>query len=131
MQLLPALENKTAVSASFDIRNINRTTGTILSNEISKKYNGEGLPMDTIHFKFRGSAGQSFGAFAAPGIKFELEGEANDYFGKGLSGGRLIIYPDRITTFRPEENIIIGNVAFYGATAEKHIFGDRLESVSV
>jgi glutamate synthase (NADPH/NADH) large chain len=82
------------------------------------------LPDDTIHIRFRGSAGQSFGVFTAKGITFELEGEANDYFGKGLSGGKLIVYPDRESTFKPEDNIIIGNVAFYGATSgEAYIRG--------
>lgn len=83
----------------------------------SKKYKAKGLPDNTIHFTFKGSAGQSFGAFLAPGLTFELEGEANDYFGKGLSGGRLIVYPDKEATLKPEDNIIIGNVAFYGATS--------------
>jgi glutamate synthase (NADPH) large chain len=90
------------------------------------------LPQDTIHFSFRGSAGQSFGAFVAPGVKFELEGEANDYFGKGLSGGKLIVYPDRESTFKPEDNIIVGNVAFYGATSgEAYIRGQAGERFCV
>ncbi len=110
----PALDNGEKVYGELDMLNTHRTVGTILSNEISKIYKKQGLPPDTIHVKFRGSAGQSFGAFGAPGIKFELEGEANDYFGKGLSGGRLIVYPDRTASFVPEEQIIIGNVAFYG-----------------
>ena len=96
----------------------------MLSHEISKKYKGVGLPDDTIHLKFRGSAGQSFAAFSAKGITFELEGEANDYFGKGLSGSRLIVYPDRTSTYEAYENVIIGNVAFYGATSgEAYING--------
>jgi glutamate synthase (NADPH/NADH) large chain len=120
----PALEEARNVKAEFNIININRSVGAILSNEISKIYGGQGLPAGTIDFKFRGSAGQSFGAFGTKGIRFELEGEANDYFGKGLSGGQLIIYPDRIAKFVPEENIIIGNVAFYGATSgEAYIRG--------
>ncbi len=120
----PALEEAKPVKAEFEIININRAVGTILSNEVSKKYKGEGLPEGTIDIKFRGSAGQSFGAFGAPGLRFELEGEANDYFGKGLSGGQLIVYPDKISTFVPEEHIIIGNVAFYGATlGEAYIRG--------
>jgi glutamate synthase (NADPH/NADH) large chain len=119
-----ALENAEPVSAEFEIRNIDRTTGAMLSNEISKVYKGVGLPEDTIQFMFKGSAGQSFGAFAAPGVTFRLEGEGNDYFGKGLSGGKLIIYPSREAGFKPEENIIIGNVAFYGATSgEAYIRG--------
>jgi glutamate synthase (NADPH) large chain len=120
----PALENAEPVIAEFNIVNINRSAGTLLSNEISKKYKGEGLPNGTIHIKFKGSAGQSFGAFGAPGVQFELEGEANDYFGKGLSGGHLIVYPDKSTKFEPSKNIIIGNVAFYGATSgEAYIRG--------
>ncbi len=105
------------VKAAFDIKNTDRTAGTILSNEITKKYKAAGLPDDTIHFKFTGTAGQSFGAFNTKGVTLELEGDANDYFGKGLSGARLIIYPAKEATFVPEENIIIGNVAFYGATS--------------
>jgi len=113
----PALEDKTPVFAAFDVKNVDRTTGTLLSNEISKKYGSVGLPDNTINFKFKGSAGQSFGAFAAKGISFELEGEANDYVGKGLSGAQLAIYPAENSTFTPEDNIIIGNVALYGATS--------------
>jgi glutamate synthase (NADPH/NADH) large chain len=113
----PAIDNKTRVTASFDIKNTDRTVGTILSNEITKKYRSTGLPDNTIHFKLNGTAGQSFGAFATNGITLELEGDANDYFGKGLSGARLIIYPPRNAVFVPEENSIIGNVAFYGATS--------------
>jgi glutamate synthase (NADPH/NADH) large chain len=113
----PALEEAEQVQEKFIIRNTDRSVGALLSNEISKRYKGKGLPDDTIHFQFKGSAGQSFGVFAAPGITFELEGEANDYFGKGLSGARLIVYPDKEATFKPEDNIIIGNVAFYGATS--------------
>jgi len=112
-----ALADKTPVFATFDVKNIDRTIGTLLSNEISKKYGSVGLPDNTINFKFKGSAGQSFGAFAAKGISFELEGEANDYVGKGLSGAQLAIYPAANSTFTPENNIIIGNVAMYGATS--------------
>src|SRR6195952_2882136 len=112
-----ALEDKTPVFASFDVRNVDRTIGTLLSNEISKKYGSAGLPDNTINYKFKGSAGQSFGAFATKGISFELEGEANDYVGKGLSGAQLAIYPSEKATFTPEDNIIIGNVALYGATS--------------
>jgi glutamate synthase (NADPH/NADH) large chain len=119
-----ALEKSEAVTGSFPITNQNRAVGTMLSNEISKLYLGEGLPKNTIHYKFNGSAGQSFGAFAAPGITFELEGEANDYFGKGLSGAQLILYPDKKINYDPTQNIIVGNVAFYGATAgESYIRG--------
>ena len=113
----PALENQKAVKAEFRIKNTDRTTGTILSNEITKRYKAAGLPDNTIHFKFKGTAGQSFGSFNTAGVTLELEGDANDYFGKGLSGARLIIYPPRQATFVPEENSIVGNVAFYGATS--------------
>jgi len=120
----PALETGKKVVLEYAINNVDRTTGAILSNEISKKYKGEGLPEDTITVRFRGSAGQSFGAFLAPGVRFELEGDANDYFGKGLSGGKLIIFPDRNATFTAEKNIIVGNVSFYGATSgEAYIRG--------
>jgi glutamate synthase (NADPH) large chain len=119
-----SLDNKSATAASFKIINTDRTVGAMLSYQISCKYKGTGLPEDTIHFKFTGSAGQSFGAFTAPGIKFELEGEANDYFGKGLSGAKLIVYPSSKATYKPSDNIIIGNVAFYGATSgEAYIRG--------
>ncbi len=113
----PALDSLEKVNASFNIKNTDRTTGTLLSNEISKKYKAAGLPNDTIHFKFTGTAGQSFAAFNTKGVTLELEGDANDYFGKGLSGAKLIIYPSKDAGFIPEENIIIGNVAFYGATS--------------
>ena len=113
----PAIDKKEKVKAKFDIKNTDRTTGTILSNEITKIYKAEGLPDNTIHFKFNGTAGQSFGAFNTKGVTLELEGDANDYFGKGLSGAQLIVYPDKQASFVPEENIIIGNVAFYGATS--------------
>lgn len=88
----------------------------MLSNEITKIYRADGLPEDTIHYTFKGTAGQSFGAFNTNGVTLELEGDANDYFGKGLSGAKLIVYPDKKASFVPENNIIIGNVAFYGAT---------------
>jgi glutamate synthase (NADPH/NADH) large chain len=113
----PAIDKKEKVKASFPIKNTDRTTGTILSNEITKVYKAEGLPEDTIHFNFKGTAGQSFGAFNTKGVTLELEGDANDYFGKGLSGAQLIVYPDKKASFIPEENIIIGNVALYGATS--------------
>jgi glutamate synthase (NADPH/NADH) large chain len=119
-----ALEQAIPVTGNFQIKNIDRSVGVMLSNEISKIYGGTGLPEDTVHFKFTGSAGQTFGGFLAKGVNFELEGEANDYFGKGLSGGKLIVYPSRNARFTPEENIIIGNVAFYGATSgEAYING--------
>jgi glutamate synthase (NADPH/NADH) large chain len=113
----PALADKTPVFENYDIKNTDRTLGTLLSNEISKIYGSAGLPDNTINYKFKGSAGQSFGAFATKGILFELEGEGNDYVGKGLSGARLAIYPSPDATFTTAENIIIGNVALYGATS--------------
>jgi len=112
-----ALEKTEPVKEHFEIENIKRTVGATLSHEVSKRFGSKGLPPKTIDFSFRGSAGQSFGAFLAPGITFELEGESNDYVGKGLSGGEIIVYPDKESDFIPEENIIIGNVAFYGATS--------------
>ena len=120
----PALERGEPVSATLPIRNSNRVTGTILGSEVTQRYGAEGLPEDTIRLHFQGSAGQSFGAFLPPGITLDLEGDANDYVGKGLSGGKIIIHPPEGTTFRAEENIIIGNVAFYGATSgEAYIRG--------
>jgi len=128
----PALEQGEHVKAEFPIRNTDRTTGTLLSNEISKKFKALGLPNDTLHFKFTGTAGQSFGAFNARGITLELEGDANDYFGKGLSGARLIAYPPKESIFVPEENIIIGNTSFYGATeGEAYIRGKAGERFCV
>ncbi|WP_028296107.1 glutamate synthase large subunit [Olivibacter sitiensis] len=120
-QAKPALENKTPVFGVFEVKNTDRTVGTLLSNEVSKRYGSEGLPDNTINYKFVGSAGQSFGAFAAKGLSFELEGEANDYVGKGLSGAQLAIYVSEKSTLTPQENIIIGNVALYGATSG-HLF---------
>ena len=119
-----ALEHQTAVAFTHKIRNCNRTAGATLSYEISKRYGSKGLPEGTIKIKFEGSAGQSFGAFLAPGVTFELEGDANDYFGKGLSGGNLVIYPSKKSTFRPQDNSITGNVNLFGATAgEVYIHG--------
>ncbi|BAF58915.1 glutamate synthase domain 2 [Pelotomaculum thermopropionicum SI] len=120
----PALERGEPVEARLPIRNTNRVVGTLLGYEVTKRYGGAGLPDDTIRLYFEGSAGQSFGAFVPRGITLILEGDANDYFGKGLSGGRLIVFPPAKSTFVPEENIIIGNVAFYGATSgEAYIRG--------
>jgi glutamate synthase (NADPH/NADH) large chain len=113
----PALLRGEKIVASYKIKNTDRTVGTIISNEISKQYKSAGLPDDTIHFKFTGTAGQSFGAFNTKGMTLELEGDANDHFGKGLSGARLVVYPSSEATFVPEDNILIGNVAFYGATS--------------
>jgi glutamate synthase (ferredoxin) len=120
----PALERKEKVSATLDIKNVNRVVGTIVGSELSRRYGAEGLPEDTIRIHFRGSAGQSFGAFMPRGMTWILEGDANDYLGKGLSGGKIILYPPEGSTFVPEENIVTGNVALYGATAgEAYIRG--------
>ncbi len=113
----PAIERGEKVVARLPIRNVNRVVGTITGSEITRKWGAAGLPEDTVRIQFTGSAGQSFGAFLPRGMTFLLEGDANDYVGKGLSGGKLIISPPAGSTFVPEENIIIGNVAFYGATA--------------
>ncbi|RYZ29383.1 MAG: glutamate synthase subunit alpha, partial [Chitinophagaceae bacterium] len=127
-----AIDHIVPVTTSFTIVNTDRAVGTILSNEISKKYGSAGLPNDTIHFKFTGTAGQSFAAFNTKGVTMELEGDANDYFGKGLSGAKLVVYPSSRATFVPEENIIIGNVAFYGATSgEAYIRGKAGERFCV
>jgi glutamate synthase (NADPH/NADH) large chain len=112
-----ALEHGEPVRAQLTIRNVNRTVGTILGHEVTNRHGGDGLPADTIDLTFTGSAGQSFGAFVPKGITLRLEGDANDYLGKGLSGGRLVIRPDRATTFAAEDQIIAGNVIAYGATA--------------
>ena len=128
----PALERGEAVEAGFAIRNVNRTVGTILGNEITRRTDGEGLPEHTIRFKATGSAGQSFMAFAPRGLTIELEGEANDYFCKGLSGGTAVLYPPRESTFDPNENVIVGNVSFYGATGGKaYILGPAGERFCV
>jgi len=118
-----AIEKGEKVKATLPIKNINRVVGTILGNEITKRH-WEGLPEDTVHLHFQGSAGQSFGAFVPKGVTLELEGDANDYVGKGLSGGKIIVYPPKGSTFVAQENIIIGNVALYGATSgEVYISG--------
>jgi glutamate synthase domain-containing protein 3 len=121
-QAKPALENKKPVKIELPINNVNRAVGAILSSEISLRYEAEGLPADTIHCKFKGSAGQSFGAWLAPGVTLELEGDTNDYVGKGLSGGRIVVYPPKEATYVPEENIIVGNVALYGAVKGEAYF---------
>jgi glutamate synthase (NADPH/NADH) len=113
----PALTKGLPVRIECDVVNTDRALGTTLSNRVSKRYGLEGLPKDTIHINLRGSAGQSLGAYLAPGITLELDGDANDYVGKGLSGGRIIVYPPKNAIFKPEENIIIGNVCLYGATS--------------
>jgi len=120
----PALENKEKVLAVLPIRNVNRVVGTIVGSEVTRRWGAEGLPEDTIEIHFTGSAGQSFGAFMPKGMTFFLEGDSNDYVGKGLTGGKIIVYPPAQSTFVPEENIIIGNVALYGATSgEAYICG--------
>ena len=116
-QAAPALERGEPVRIELAIRNVHRTVGTMLSGEIARRYGGAGLPDDTIVIRARGSAGQSFCAFGARGLTIHVEGDANDYFGKGLSGARLSIRPPLNAGFTPEENIIIGNVALYGATS--------------
>jgi glutamate synthase (ferredoxin) len=113
----PAIEERKPVRASLPIRNTHRVVGTQTGSEVTRRHGPEGLPDDTIHFHFQGSAGQSFGAFVPHGMTLVLEGDANDYCGKGLSGGRLVVLPPRASTFIPEDNIIVGNVAFYGATS--------------
>jgi len=113
----PALASKTPVTGSFAIRNVHRTVGGMLGGEIARNYGSEGLPDGTIHFKFAGSAGQSFGAFVPKGVTLELEGDANDYLGKGLSGGRVVVYAPKTSSFLPEESIVVGNVVLYGATS--------------
>jgi len=134
--LLPScrktIETGEPIELQLPIINTNRTVGTILSHHIAKKYGQTGLPTNSIHVKFRGSAGQSFGAFLARGVTLEIEGDANDYVGKGLSGGRIAIYPDRNAGFKPQDNIIIGNVCLYGATmGELFVRGRAAERFAV
>ncbi len=116
-QSRPALENRTPVEMEFPVRNVHRTVGAMLSGEIARRYGSEGLPDDTIRVRLVGSAGQSFGAFLAKGVTLTLSGEANDYVGKGLSGGRVVVSPPAGSRFAAEENILVGNVALYGATS--------------
>jgi glutamate synthase (ferredoxin) len=121
---MPALEDGLRVRAELAIRNVNRVVGTSLGSEVTRRYGAAGLPEDTIDLHFRGSAGQSFGAFIPKGLTLTLEGDANDYLGKGLSGGKIVLYPDRESKFVAEENIVTGNVALYGATSgEAYIRG--------
>ncbi len=128
----PALRNREPVRFESPIVNTNRTVGTMLSHTIAKQYGEEGLPDDTIHIKFIGSAGQSFGAFLAHGVTLELVGDANDYVGKGLSGGKIVVYPPNESTFCAEENIIVGNVVLYGATRGHAFFrGQAAERFAV
>jgi glutamate synthase (ferredoxin) len=120
----PALERREKVRATLPISNTNRVVGTITGSELTRRHGPEGLPEDTIKLHFKGSAGQSFGAFIPRGMTLTLQGDANDYVGKGLSGGKIIVYPPTASTFVPEENILIGNVALYGATSgEAYIRG--------
>ena len=129
---IPSIYRKEKTRVTFDIKNTDRSVGAILSNEISKIYGAQGLPEDTILVDFTGSAGQSFGAFATNGLSFKIHGNCNDYLGKGLSGGKLIIKVPPTATFKPEENIIIGNVALYGAiTGEAYINGMAGERFAV
>ncbi|MCE5249466.1 glutamate synthase large subunit [bacterium] len=128
----PALENGNKVSFSSTIRNVNRTAGTRLSSEIIRRYGDRGLPDDTISIRLTGTAGQSFGAFLAPGVTMHLEGNANDYTGKGLSGGKIIVVPPEKTTFLPWENVIVGNTVLYGATSgEAYFYGTAGERFAV
>jgi glutamate synthase domain-containing protein 3 len=114
-----ALDNNSQVNEDLSIGNTDRAVGAMLSYQISKKFGEEGLSPDTIQFNFKGSAGQSFGAFLAPGVTFRLAGDANDYLGKGLSGGKIIVYPPKESTIIPEKNILIGNTVLYGAISGK------------
>ncbi len=128
----PAIERREPVSADLPIRNVNRVVGTITGSEVTRRWGARGLPDDTIRIRFKGSAGQSFGAFLPNGMTFHLEGDANDYVGKGLSGGKLVIFPAGGTTFKAEDNIIVGNVALYGATSgEAYIRGMAGERFAV
>jgi glutamate synthase (ferredoxin) len=128
----PAIERQEQVVATVPIKNVHRVVGTITGSEITKRYGPRGLPDDTIQLRFTGSAGQSFGAFVPRGMTLTLEGDANDYVGKGLSGGKIIVCPPPAATFVPEENIIIGNVALYGATSgEAYICGAAGERFGV
>jgi glutamate synthase domain-containing protein 3 len=121
-QTQEAIEHGTPVSVKMAIRNVHRAVGAMLSGEIARRHGSAGLPDDTIRVHLQGCAGQSFGAFLAKGVTLTLEGEANDYVGKGLSGGKLIVYPPRGSVFVPEENILIGNVCLYGATSGEAFF---------
>src|SRR4030095_16801204 len=120
----PAFTYQHPVEASLPIRNTNRAVGTMVGSEVTRRFGAEGLPEDTIRLSFSGSAGQSFGAFIPRGLTLTLAGDANDYVGKGLSGGKIVVHPPRNATFKAAENVIIGNVAFYGATSgEAYING--------
>ncbi|KAH9297643.1 hypothetical protein KI387_029325, partial [Taxus chinensis] len=128
----PVLEKKLPVYTEMPIRTVNRVVGTMLSHEVTKRYNMAGLPVDTIHVRLLGSVGQSLGAFLCAGITLELEGDSNDYVRKGLSGGKIIVYPPRASQFDPKENIVIGNVALYRATGgEEYFSGIAIERFCV
>jgi glutamate synthase (ferredoxin) len=128
----PAIERGEKVIAELPIRNVNRVVGTITGSEVTRKYGAAGLPEDTIRVHFKGSAGQSFGAFMPKGMTFSIEGDANDYVGKGLSGGTIAIFPPSSSPFVPADNIIVGNVALYGATAgEVYLCGRAGERFAV
>lgn len=128
----PALLKGLPVRIEAEVTNTDRALGTTLAHRVSKAYGERGLPKDTIHVNLRGSAGQSFGAFLAPGITLELDGDANDYVGKGLSGGRLIVYPPKQSVFKAQENVIVGNVCLYGATSgEAYLSGIAAERFAV
>jgi glutamate synthase (NADPH/NADH) large chain len=118
----PALDNRESVDIRLPIRNVNRTVGTILGSEVTRRYGADGLPDDSIRIHFTGSAGQSFGAFVPRGITLTLEGDSNDYIAKGLSGGKVVVYPPREATFVAEDNILVGNVVLYGATSGEAYF---------
>ena len=123
---LPAIEKQQEVSLEYAVANTDRSVGAMLSGEIAKRYGDVGLPANTLHIKFKGSAGQSFGAFLAHGVHFRLEGEANDYLGKGLSGGHISLLPPIRSTFVAEENTIAGNTLLYGATSGEVYINGRV-----
>jgi len=124
-KLLPLLDQPSPVEVEMPVRNVDRSVGAMFSGEIARRHGSLGLPAETIHIRLNGSAGQSFGAFLASGVTLELEGDSNDYTGKGLSGGKLVVRPPRGSHFAPEENILIGNVALYGATSGEAFFNGR------
>ncbi|HRC42800.1 MAG TPA: glutamate synthase large subunit [Nitrospira sp.] len=131
-QCRPAIDRGEKVALELPIRNLNRTVGTMLSSQVAKKYGLEGLPPDTITIKFNGSAGQSFGAFLSRGITLVLEGESNDYIGKGLSGGKIIVFPPKNAIYTPEETILVGNTSLYGGTqGEAYFYGMAGERFAV
>jgi glutamate synthase domain-containing protein 3 len=127
-----ALDERTPADFKMPIRNVHRTVGAMLSGEIARRYGSVGLPDDTIQVYFTGSAGQSFGAFLVRGVTLRLEGDSNDYVGKGLSGGKVIVFPPRTSSFLPEENILVGNTVLYGATSgEAYFNGEAGERFAV